>query len=123
MKPFRNRPGTGRVQRRIRHAFIAAEPRRELTTREIWKGTHPREVNCRDRKRRQHISRAIRRAADRVAERVERRWPDGIVWRARDSDEAAADMWARLDRLAALARNAGTRSICLLAAAKNNCIV
>jgi hypothetical protein len=29
------------------------------------------------------ISRAIRRAADEMAVRVGRRWPDGIVWRAK----------------------------------------
>jgi hypothetical protein len=75
----------GKAQRGIRRALIVHGG--EATTREIWPWSHPREVNCRDRKRRQNISRAIRKAADLMAERVERRWPDGIVWRARDSGE------------------------------------
>jgi hypothetical protein len=40
MKPFRNRPGTGRIQRQIRYAFVAAEPKRELTTQELMQFTH-----------------------------------------------------------------------------------
>jgi hypothetical protein len=49
----------------IRRAFYA-NPGRELTTRELWGCTHPREVHWRDRFRRKNISRAIRAAADRM---------------------------------------------------------
>jgi hypothetical protein len=51
----------GFVVRGIRRAF-RANPGRELTTRELWSWTHPREVHCRDRFRRKNISRAIRAA-------------------------------------------------------------
>jgi hypothetical protein len=64
----------GRVVRGIRRAF-RANSARELTTRELWSWTHPREVHCRDRFRRKNISRAIRGAADQMAIRV--RW-DGV---------------------------------------------
>jgi hypothetical protein len=62
----------GFVVRGIRRAF-RANPGRELTTRELWSWTHPREVHCRDRFRRKNISRAIRAAADRMAIRAGRR--------------------------------------------------
>jgi hypothetical protein len=56
-------------------SFPAADPGRELITRELWSWTHPREVHCRDRFRRKNISRAIRAAAERMCIRVGRRWP------------------------------------------------
>jgi hypothetical protein len=68
----------GRAQRGIRRALIVHGG--EATTRQIWAWTHPREAHCRDRRRRQNISRAIRRAADEMAVRIGRRWPDGVVW-------------------------------------------
>jgi hypothetical protein len=58
-------------------------PARELTTRELWSWTHPREVHCPDRFRRKNISRAIRAAAERMCVRVGRRWPHGVLWRLR----------------------------------------
>ena len=73
----------GFVVRGIRRAFRAT-PGRELTTRELWSWTHPREVHCGDRFRRKNISRAIRAAAERMAIRVGRRWPDGTVWKMPD---------------------------------------
>jgi hypothetical protein len=81
MKPFRNRPGTGRIQVAIRRAFIVRPG--EWTTRELFQWTHARRLfqgrtSYRDR---QHYSRAVRRAAEQMCERVGRRWPDGIVWR------------------------------------------
>jgi hypothetical protein len=85
MKPFRNRPGTGRIQVRIRRAFTAAEPVIELTTRQLMEWTHALSLHrgkTSYRERCNH-SRAIRRAAERLCERVGRRWPDGIVWRLR----------------------------------------
>ena len=76
----------GRVVRGIQQAFLA-NPGRELTTRELWEWTHPREVHCCVRRRRQNISRAILKAADKVAVRVERRWPEGWVWRSLNCEE------------------------------------
>jgi hypothetical protein len=73
----------GRVVRGIRRAFYA-NPGRELTTRELWSWTHPREVHCRDRFRRKNISRAIRAAAERTCVRAGRRWPHGVLWKLRD---------------------------------------
>jgi len=61
----------------IRRAF-RANPSCELTTRELWSWTHPREVHCRDRFRRKNISPAIRGAADRLCVRVGRR-PPGLA--------------------------------------------
>jgi hypothetical protein len=51
----------GKAQRGGRRALIVLGG--EATTRQIWEWSHPPEVNCRDRCRRQNISRAIRRAA------------------------------------------------------------
>jgi hypothetical protein len=59
-------------------------PGRELTTRDLWSWTHPREVRCPDRFRRKNISRAIRAAAEWMCVRVGRRWPDGTVWKMPD---------------------------------------
>jgi hypothetical protein len=72
----------GRVVLGIRRAF-RANPARELSTRELWSWTHPREVHCPDRFRRKNISRAIRAAAERMCIRVGRRWPHGVLWRLR----------------------------------------
>jgi hypothetical protein len=47
-----------------------ANPGRELTTRELWSWTHPREAHCPDRFRRKNISRAIRAAAERTCVRL-----------------------------------------------------
>jgi hypothetical protein len=78
----------GRVVRGIQRAFIAS-PGVELTTRDLWEWTHPRELRCEDRHRRLNICRAIRKAADKLAIRVGRVWPDGNVWRLR-ADTASA---------------------------------
>jgi hypothetical protein len=43
----------------IRRAFYA-NPARELTTRELWSWTHPREVRCPDRFRRKNNPRRRR---------------------------------------------------------------
>jgi hypothetical protein len=74
----------GKAQRGIRRALVAHGG--EATTRQIWEWTHPSEVNCRDRRRRQNISRVIGRAADKIAVRAGKRWRDGIVWRLRPPD-------------------------------------
>ena len=71
----------GKVDKGIRRAFWA-NCGGDLTTKQLWEWTHPRELHCRNRHRRKDISRAIRRAADKVAARAGRRWPDGIIWRA-----------------------------------------
>jgi hypothetical protein len=72
----------GKVDRGVRRAFLVSNGR-VLTTRELWTWTHPRELHHRDRHRRKDISRSIRRAAEKLAIRVGRRWPDGLVWRLR----------------------------------------
>jgi hypothetical protein len=87
-------PPPGRVVRGVRRAFLASGGR-ELTTRDLWEWTHPRETQCRDRFRRLNICRAIRKAADKLAVRVGRVWPSksphsapgGIVWRLRNTEE------------------------------------
>jgi hypothetical protein len=73
MKPI------GRVQRGVQRAFLVF-PKRAFTTRELLAWTHPRGMATSLRERRNYC-RAIRRAADRVAMRVGRRWPDGLIWR------------------------------------------
>jgi hypothetical protein len=72
----------GFVVRGIHRAF-RANPGRQLSTRELWSWTHPREVHCPDRFRGKNISRAIRATADRMAIRAGRRWPHGVLWRLR----------------------------------------
>ena len=44
LKPFRNKPGTGRLQKRIRRAFIAHGADAVLTTRQLaeWVSNHGR---------------------------------------------------------------------------------
>jgi hypothetical protein len=73
----------GRVQRGILRAFIVAP---EWTTRELMEWTHSLALyrGGRSHRERHYYCRDIRRAADRIAARVGRRWPDGIVWRARE---------------------------------------
>jgi hypothetical protein len=73
----------GRVQRGIRRAFIADD--REWSTRQLMAWTHVRALyEGRSTYRERHYyARDIRRAADRLAIRVGRRWPDGIIWRLR----------------------------------------
>ena len=72
----------GRVQRGIRRAAIV-DPDREWTTRQLmgWTHTMPLYRGGRSYRERHNYCRAIRRAADRLAIRVGRRWPDGIIWR------------------------------------------
>ena len=66
----------GKVQRRIKRAFIA-HPDREFTTAELAAWTYPR---LRERPERKHRW-AIVRAAESVAARVRRDRPGGVVWR------------------------------------------
>jgi hypothetical protein len=72
----------GRVQLRVRRAFLA-NPNRELTTRELMEWTHAgRLYQGQDSHRERHnYCRAIRRAAERYGERVGRVRPAGNVWR------------------------------------------
>jgi hypothetical protein len=76
----RNR--TGRVQLGVKRALIVG-PNREWTTRQLMEWTHPLQLyRCkRSHRERHNYCRAIRRVADRLAVRVGRRWPDGIIWR------------------------------------------
>lgn len=91
-------PPPGRVVRGIQRAF-RANPDRALSTRELWQWTHPRETHCRDRYRRKNISRIIRRAAAKMADRVGIIWPSksahsapgGIVWRLRSAEKPSDD--------------------------------
>lgn len=73
---------TGRVQLGLRRAAIVA-PDREWSTRELMGWTHTMQLYRCQRSRRDRLNycRSIRRAAERVAIRVGRRWPDGILWR------------------------------------------
>ena len=75
----------GRVQLRVRRAFLAS-PNRELTTRELMEWTHSRRLyQGQDSHRERHnYCRAIRRAAERYAVRVGRVRPGGVVWRLAD---------------------------------------
>ena len=74
----------GRVQLGVRGAFITA-PDREWSTRQLMAWTHVRVLyeGRRSYRERHSYCRSIRRAADRWATRVGRRWPDGIIWRLR----------------------------------------
>jgi hypothetical protein len=72
---------SGRVQKGVRRAFLI-EPCREWTTRDLLSWTHPRGVGRPLRDRRNYC-RAVRRVADELGERVGRRWPEGVTWRAR----------------------------------------
>jgi hypothetical protein len=70
---------TGRVQRAILRALheAAGEP---VSTRIIMtQWSHRRRLG-----NRAHASRAIRHAADQVAVRVRRTWPEGWLWRLPD---------------------------------------
>src|SRR5262245_54284987 len=77
----------GRVQRGVRRAFLV-RPRHSLSTRELLAWSHPRLARAPLRERR-NACRAVRRAAEKLAIRVGRRWPDGLLWRARGRDMAA----------------------------------
>jgi len=77
----------GRVQRGVRRAFLV-RPRHSLSTRELLAWSHPRLARAPLRERR-NACRAVRRAAEQLAIRVGRRWPDGLLWRARECDMAA----------------------------------
>jgi hypothetical protein len=75
------KPGVGHVQKAIRRAFRAL-PGHSFTTRELLAWTHPRSAQ-RSLRQRRNYCRAIRHAADRMAISVGRRWPDGLIWRAK----------------------------------------
>ena len=81
--PPRNHKRIGRVQRGILRAFILAP---ERTTRELMEWTHTLALyrGRRSRWQRHDYAKSIRRAADRIAVRIGRRWPDGIIWRAKE---------------------------------------
>jgi hypothetical protein len=79
----------GRVQRRIWRAFVA-NPDLELTTAQLASWAYPRLAGAPSRKHRW----AIVRAAQRVAERVRRDRPGGVVFRAFGSN-AVADTASR----------------------------
>jgi hypothetical protein len=78
----RNYKRIGRVQLGIKRAAIAA-PDREWTTRQLMEFTHtmPLYRGGRSYRERSNYCRAIRRACQKLAIRVGRRWPDGIVWK------------------------------------------
>jgi hypothetical protein len=72
----------GRVQLGVRRAFVVAP---EWTTRGLMEWTHTMPLcrGGRSYRERHNYCRSIRRAADGLAIRVGRRYPDGIVWRLR----------------------------------------
>lgn len=76
--------GAGRVQRRVWRAFMA-QPTAELTTADLARWVYPRLEGAPARKHRW----AIVRAAQRVAERVRRDRPGGVVFRAFGSKPVA----------------------------------
>jgi hypothetical protein len=73
---------TGRVQLGIKRAFIVGP---EWSTRGLMEWTHTLQLYRCKRLRRDRLNycRSIRRAADRLAIRVGRHYPDGIIWRLR----------------------------------------
>jgi hypothetical protein len=76
-------PPPGFVVLGIRRAFRAL-PGQTLSSRELLAWTYPRGAGRPLRSRCNHY-RSIRRAADKVAVRVGRRWPHGVLWKLRDS--------------------------------------
>jgi hypothetical protein len=87
--PYRTPPKNhqyriGRVQLGLRRAAIVA-PDRQWTTRALMKFTHtmPLHRSGNSYRARLTASRSIRRACEKLAIRVGRRWPDGILWRLR----------------------------------------
>ena len=76
--------GAGKVQRRVWRAFVAS-PDLELTTAELARWAYPKLAESPSRKHRW----AIVRAAQRVAERVRRDRPGGVVFRALGSNAVA----------------------------------
>lgn len=78
--------GAGRIQRRVWRAFMT-HPGREMTTAELAAWCYPRMTAKPLRKHRW----AIVRAAARVAERVRRDRPGGVVFRAFGSKAVASD--------------------------------
>jgi hypothetical protein len=71
----------GRIQRGVRRALLL---RSEVTTAELFTWCY--RERGRTRRERQNRSRAVCRVATKMAERVGRVWPHGILWRARNSD-------------------------------------
>jgi len=69
--------GAGQIQRRVWRAFMA-QPNAELTTAQLAAWCYPRLEGGPRRKHRW----AIVRAAERVAQRVRRDRPGGVVFRA-----------------------------------------
>ena len=80
----RNYKHVGRVTRRIMRGFVASGGA-DLTTRQLMQWTHVRALyEGRNSPRERHYyARDIRRACQKLAIRVGRRWPDGILWRLR----------------------------------------
>jgi hypothetical protein len=78
--PKNHRYRIGRVQRGVRRAFLLAP---EWTTRELMEWTHALALyrGRRSRWQRHDYAKSVRRAADQVAVRLGRRWPDGVLWR------------------------------------------
>jgi hypothetical protein len=75
--PFVDLKAAGRVQRRVWRAFVA-NPDLEMTTAELARWAYPRLVEEPSRKHRW----AIVRAAQRVARRIRRDRPGGVVFKA-----------------------------------------
>jgi hypothetical protein len=75
----------GKLQKRIRRAFIA-NPGAELTTGDLRHWCYPRLTGS---KRNQRF--AIRLAAQAVAVPVRRGWKGSIVWRAKTSPTLPSD--------------------------------
>jgi hypothetical protein len=82
----RNYQHIGRVTRGIMRGFIASGGA-DLTTRQLMGWTHARALHQgrSSYRERNYYAKDIRRAADRLAIRVGRRWPDGIIWRRREA--------------------------------------
>jgi hypothetical protein len=83
----------GRVQLGLRRAAIVA-PDREWSTRELMEWTHtmPLYRSGNSYRARLTASRSVRRACQKLATRIGRRWPDGILWRARRAAKAQSGM-------------------------------
>jgi hypothetical protein len=78
----------GRVQRGFRRAMIAFGG--TATTKMVMEWAYPHGPG-RTRRERQHRSRAVCRVGDAVAERADRVWPDGIVWRLTSEISSATE--------------------------------
>jgi hypothetical protein len=79
-------PGLGKIQRRIKRAFIA-NPGKPLTTGDLARWCYPRwnePVHSKSQM-------PVRRAAEAVAVKIGRTWPGGYIWVAKPSQPLPSD--------------------------------